>query len=368
MNKKFLFYLTFIGICILSIGISIGFIAGYSSKKNKTIITNNSGIIYDHGTTYPVAESDFVTPIGDSDGFTVTYVCNNGYTYTSTTKDSKVIKPNEPLKLYSEFKGWYSDPLFENVFDFETVVTDNISIYANWNIDFPNLLTYMYQNTILSNIKVLCYGYSYQTNIFGNKVNKEIKTKSLGSGEIIAENSNYYFALTNNHVVYQANSSYEYVIQVVDTDDREYSCNVLYQDKDYDLALLAIYKEYNNQDPLKCLDFANESPTLYGEDVITMGYPNGLTNALSLGKTIEYKEFTPDKTYEDESNVTFDVLCHSSYITSGSSGGALLDTNLKLIGINFASATDKVNNYVITYSIPIEKVKEFLDIYNNKAA
>ncbi len=349
-------------------GISLGFIFGYKAKKVETVVYNNTGIIVDHGTEYPVAESDFVAPEGDTDGYKVTYKCNNGYTYTSTTKDSKVIKPTDPEKLYSTFKGWYQTPYYEEEYNFDNVVTEDITIYANWDIDFPNLLTYMYQNTILSNVKIMYYGYVYQKNIFDIVVDKKLMTSSLGSGEIISENENYYYALTNNHVVYQENTGYNYECYVYDSYDREYQAKVLYQNADYDLALIAIYKEYNDQDPLKPLNLANESPTLINEDVITMGYPNGLTNALSLGKTIKYKAFEPDEEFKKKSNITFDVLCHSSYITNGSSGGALLDTNLNLIGINFASATDKDNNYLITYSIPVEKIKEFIDLYNNKTA
>ena len=145
MNKKLYIYLSFIGYCILTIGISLGFIIGFNAKKTKTVINNSNGIIYNHSTEYPVAEDDFVNPSGDIDGFVVTYKCNNGYTYTSTTKNNKVIKPTDPKKLYSCFLGWYSDALYENVYDFDNLVNDDLTIYAKWDIDYPNLLTYMYQ-------------------------------------------------------------------------------------------------------------------------------------------------------------------------------------------------------------------------------
>ena len=76
------------------------------------------------------------------------------------------------------------------------------------------------------------------------------------------------------------------------------------------------------------------------------------------------QKFTPAEETTLISNVTFNVIVHSAYINSGSSGGALVDENLKLVGINFASASiESTSKYLYTYAIPASKAKEFINNY-----
>ena len=60
------------------------------------------------------------------------------------------------------------------------------------------------------------------------------------------------------------------------------------------------------------------------------------------------------------SNVKFEVYRHDAPINSGSSGGAILDYNYNIIGINYASSTDANGKFLNAFAVPIEKVKEFL--------
>ena len=77
-----------------------------------------------------------------------------------------------------------------------------------------------------------------------------------------------------------------------------------------------------------------------------------------------YKKFEPKAETIEKSNVTFDVIKHTAFINNGSSGGGLLNYNQELIGINFASSVNSTTEEFVTgYAIPIEKVREFLDIY-----
>lgn len=44
----------------------------------------------------------------------------------------KAIKPTDPTKTGYKFGGWYTDNEFKNEFDFDTTVTESITLYANW--------------------------------------------------------------------------------------------------------------------------------------------------------------------------------------------------------------------------------------------
>jgi S1-C subfamily serine protease len=90
----------------------------------------------------------------------------------------------------------------------------------------------------------------------------------------------------------------------------------------------------------------------------------GQRNVIQVGYYQKSQKFSPNETETEISNITFNVIVHSAYINSGSSGGALVDKDLKLVGINFASASyESINKYVCTYAIPAEKAKEFINDY-----
>ena len=54
---------------------------------------------------------DYSVPSPETKGsYKVTYVCNNGYTYQSTTTaQNKILEPETPNKICSTFCGWYTD-------------------------------------------------------------------------------------------------------------------------------------------------------------------------------------------------------------------------------------------------------------------
>ena len=59
------------------------------------------------------------------------------------------------------------------------------------------------------------------------------------------------------------------------------------------------------------------------------------------------------------SNVRFDVMTHTAYINHGSSGGPLLNSELKVVGVNFAGSETAEKGC----AVPAEKVAEFLSAY-----
>ena len=69
--------------------------------------------------------------------YTVKFNTNGGSSVTSQkVEDGKVAsKPSDPTKKGYSFIGWYSDEACNNVYDFATAVTSNITIYAKWSIE-----------------------------------------------------------------------------------------------------------------------------------------------------------------------------------------------------------------------------------------
>ncbi len=79
----------------------------------------------------PVDPDDPVDPVAEE--FTVTFNTNGGSTIANaTTSSGKVAKPTDPTKAGNTFKGWYTDAACTKEFKFDTVLTENTTLYAKW--------------------------------------------------------------------------------------------------------------------------------------------------------------------------------------------------------------------------------------------
>ncbi|WP_025724459.1 InlB B-repeat-containing protein [Acholeplasma granularum] len=68
------------------------------------------------------------------DVFVVTFNTNGGATIPvqNVLDGEKVIMPSEPTRFGYLFKGWYTDEALTIVFDAETLITSNLTLYASW--------------------------------------------------------------------------------------------------------------------------------------------------------------------------------------------------------------------------------------------
>lgn len=65
--------------------------------------------------------------------FYVTYnLLWNEETFTEKAVDGKVIKPSNPIRANAVFKGWCWDNSLEDQFDFNTVIDQDITLFAKW--------------------------------------------------------------------------------------------------------------------------------------------------------------------------------------------------------------------------------------------
>ena len=48
------------------------------------------------------------------------------------TRNAKLVKPEDPVKDDYIFDGWYTEKNFENLYNFESKVTKNFTLYAKW--------------------------------------------------------------------------------------------------------------------------------------------------------------------------------------------------------------------------------------------
>jgi serine protease Do len=162
-----------------------------------------------------------------------------------------------------------------------------------------------------------------------------------GSGVVIGKDGRI---LTNNHVVDGLKDIY-----VVTYDGNVYKAELLYADKEIDLALLKI-----NRTDLKPMKLANESKIKVGDDVIAVGTPLsfGYRNSASKG-IVSGLDRPVDSMYN--------YLQTDAAINPGNSGGPLINMNSELVGIN---TLGYMFYQGMSFSIPVGNIKYFLNHYN----
>lgn len=171
---------------------------------------------------------------------------------------------------------------------------------------------------------------------------QERRQQSSGSGVIISDNG---YIVTNNHVVSNADE-----VEITLWDKESYTAEVIGTDPSTDLALLKI-----DADNLPTLDFANSDDVQVGEWVLAVGNPFNLASTVTAG-IVSAKgrniNILKDR-YSIESFIQTDAA-----VNPGNSGGALVDLNGNLIGINTAIATPTGVYAGYSFAVPANIVRK----------
>ncbi|QHM69870.1 serine endoprotease DegP [Mixta intestinalis] len=166
------------------------------------------------------------------------------------------------------------------------------------------------------------------------------KFRALGSGVVINAEKGY--VVTNNHVVDNATK-----IQVQLSDGRRYEAKVIGKDPRSDIALIQL-QEFKNLTAIKIAD----SDTLrVGDYTVAIGNPYGLGETVTSGIVSALgRSGLNVENYEN-------FIQTDAAINRGNSGGALVNLNGELIGINTAILAPDGGNIGIGFAIPSNMVK-----------
>jgi serine protease Do len=170
---------------------------------------------------------------------------------------------------------------------------------------------------------------------------------SSGSGVLVANDG---YIVTNNHVIEDASE-----LEVTMNDKRTFTAKLIGTDPTTDLALIKI--ESNDMPYIK---FADSDKSRVGEWVLAIGNPFSLTSTVTAGiisakgRNIEILE----DNYAIESFIQTDAA-----VNPGNSGGALVNTNGDLVGINTAIITKSGRYEGYSFAVPSNLVsKVILDL------
>ncbi len=224
-----------------------------------------------------------------------------------------------------------------------TVNTQQISL-----LDYSNTAVGVAEK-VLPSIVGINVTYSVNSIFYNN----QSVAKASGSGVIISEDG---YILTNNHVVNSGSSSSYYELGKANkitvslyNDDKEYEAEIIGTDEQTDLAVIKI-----NKNGLTAAELGSSSSVKVGEFCMAIGNPLGLGSTVTDGiVSAVNREVT------DEDGNSYIAIQTNAAINSGNSGGALVNSQGQVIGIN----TLKISGNGVEgvgFAIPIDSTK---DIY-----
>ena len=194
---------------------------------------------------------------------------------------------------------------------------------------------------------------------FGMPRYREFEVAGIGSGFLISPDG---YILTNHHVAGNASK-----IVVTLTSGEKYDAEIIGSDLASDVCLLKI--KSNKRFPH--LKFADSDKTIVGEWAIAMGNPFGLfdINAKPVVTVGVVSNIGISFVNRDDNNFRIykDMIQTDAAISSGNSGGPLLNANGEVIGMNTVIFTTAANSQGagsigIGFAIPINRVKRVVDL------
>jgi len=192
---------------------------------------------------------------------------------------------------------------------------------------------------------------SLQDLFFGRQQSKRAQV-GTGSGVIISPDG---YIITNNHVIAGSES-----ISITLNDNKIYEAELIGTDEKTDIALLKVDAE----NELPFITFGDSDAAQIGEWVLAVGNPFNLTSTVTAG-------IISAKARDLSGRNSQSFIQTDAAVNPGNSGGALVNSNGELVGINTA-ITSQTGSYIgYSFAVPsniarkvIEDIIEFGNVQN----
>ncbi len=173
--------------------------------------------------------------------------------------------------------------------------------------------------------------------------------RSVGSGVLVYRDESVVYVLTNNHVVGDAT-----VIRSKLTDGREFASELVWKDPVSDLAILS----FETEDTVPVAVLGTSSVLEPGDWILAIGSPLGLNSTLTAGIVSAVGRHV---TRRDGNMVSIDFIQTDAAINRGNSGGALVNMNGELVGINTWMASPNGGSVGLGFAIPIDTARAIIE-------
>jgi Do/DeqQ family serine protease len=180
------------------------------------------------------------------------------------------------------------------------------------------------------------------------------KSPQIGTGSGVIINADGYI-ITNNHVINNAQQ-----ISVTMNNNKTFIAELIGTDPKTDIALLKI----DADEDLPFITFADSDTAKIGEWVLAVGNPFNLTSTVTAG-------IISAKARDLSGTSTQSFIQTDAAVNPGNSGGALVNTNGELVGINTA-ITSQTGSYIgYSFAVPsniarkvVEDILEYGNVQN----
>ncbi len=171
--------------------------------------------------------------------------------------------------------------------------------------------------------------------------------RASGSGVVVSEDG---YIVTNNHVIDGADE-----INITLSNKRSYKATLVGADPSSDIAVLKV-----DSKSLPYLVYGNSDEVKLGQWVLAVGYPLTLDVTVTAG-IISAKSRSIGINSRQSNSPVESFLQTDAAVNPGNSGGALINTDGQLIGINSAIASPTGSYAGYSYAIPVNIVKKIVN-------
>ncbi len=235
------------------------------------------------------------------------------------------------------YNNYYKSETIDNNFDHNMSIPVNYhySDKSSTSTDFTlaaektiDAVVHVKNTTLSSNNNQSWYRFFYEGE---NDIPERVGT---GSGVIVSPDG---YIITNNHVI----DGYS-EIEITTNNNKSYKANLIGTDPGTDIAVLKI----NTDQMLPYISFGDSDITKIGEWVLAVGNPFNLNSTVTAGIISAKSRDLNKYDNKNESYIQTDAA-----VNKGNSGGALVNTNGQLIGIN--TAISSVTGGFVGYSFAV---------------
>ena len=219
------------------------------------------------------------------------------------------------------------------------------------NVDFTTAADKTVHSVVHVKNTTLSKNYSSFEDLFFGRP-QQFEQIGTGSGVIISPDG---YIITNNHVIHGAQS-----IEITTNDNKTFDAEIVGTDPNTDIALLKI----DSDEPLNYSTFGDSNNARIGEWVLAVGNPFNLTSTVTAG-------IISAKSRDLSGRNTQSFIQTDAAVNPGNSGGALVNINGDLIGINTAISSQTGNYIGYSFAVPsniarkvVEDIMEFGNVQN----
>jgi Do/DeqQ family serine protease len=187
---------------------------------------------------------------------------------------------------------------------------------------------------------------------FGNGPNVRPEQRASGSGVIISEDG---YIVTNNHVISDGQDGVATEINITLHNKKSYKARLVGRDPSSDLAVLKI-----DGSKFPFLLYGTTNTVQLGQWVLAIGYPLTLETTVTAGIVSATGRSININRRQSETPVEAFIQTDAA-VNQGNSGGALVNTNGELIGINSAILAPNGTYAGYSFAIPVYIVKKIVD-------